>query len=133
MSDSLQQQISNLEARVQKLELVLSSGTTLPKSKSKKISAKEFMLTKVLKADVQRVLALCYYLEQNEEMKSFNIQDIETVFRLAKVKLPSNINDAVNKNIGKGFMQEANERKDGKKAWELTMTGESFVETELSK
>lgn len=133
MSDLLQKQISDLEARVQKLELALSSAATPVKSKSKKISAKEFMLTKTLKTDVQRVLALCYYLELNEEMKSFNVHDIETVFRLAKVKLPSNINDAVNKNISKGYMMEAAERKDTKKAWTLTSSGETFVESELSK
>jgi hypothetical protein len=43
------------------------------------------------------------------------------------------MNDAVNKNIGRGFFMEAAEKKDSKKAWQLTATGERFVETEMRK
>jgi hypothetical protein len=64
-------------------------------------------------------------------MTSFNATDIETIFRSAKEKLPKNMNDLVNSNIKKRFIDEAKEKKDGKKAWYLTSTGERHVEQEL--
>ena len=66
-------------------------------------------------------------------MPSFNATDIETIFRSAKERLPSNINDLVNSNVKTAFMDEAKEKKDGKKAWYLTSTGENYVEQELKK
>ena len=133
MSESLEKKLHELELRVKKLENALTSASIATKPKTKKMSAKEFMLTKDLKTVVQEVLALCYFLEQNEGMESFNTNDIMSVFRLAKVKLPANINDTVNKNIAKGYIMEAADKKDTKKAWTLTASGETFVESELSK
>ena len=133
MSESLEKMLHELELRVKKLENALTSDSIATKPKTKKMSAKEFMLTKDLKTVVQEVLALCYFLEQNEGMESFNTNDIMSVFRLAKVKLPANINDTVNKNIAKGYIMEAADKKDTKKAWTLTASGETFVESELSK
>ncbi len=133
MSESLEKKLHELELRVKKLENALTSDSIATKPKTKKMSAKEFMLTKDLKTVVQEVLALCYFLEQNEGMESFNTNDIMSVFRLAKVKLPANINDTVNKNIAKGYIMEAADKKDTKKAWTLTASGETFVESELSK
>ncbi len=133
MSESLEKKLHELELRVEKLENALASDSIATKPKAKKMSAKEFMLSKDLKTVVQEVLALCYFLEQNEGMESFNANDIMSVFRLAKVKLPANINDTVNKNIAKGYLMEAAEKKDTKKAWTLTASGETFVESELSK
>lgn len=126
--------ITELEARIKKIEDVLSSGDTINvPSGRKKVSAKEFLMTKKIDTDTQKVLILGNYLEKTEGMKSFNATDIETIFRSAKEKLPANINDAVNKNVNRGFIMEAEEKKDGKKAWYLTSTGENYVEQELKK
>lgn len=127
--------ILELEERIKKLEDILLSSSHSDKHlelKGKKISAKEFLMTKQPKTDTQKVLVFAYYLEYTAGMQSFNVVDAETVFRSAKEKLPANINDAVNKNIARGFIMEAEEKKDGKKAWYLTSTGEKFVD-ELSK
>ena len=43
------------------------------------------------------------------------------------------LTDTVNKNIAKGYIMEAADKKDTKKAWTLTASGETFVESELSK
>lgn len=123
-----------LEERVAKLEGVIlstqESGTSL--AKKKKTSAKEFLMTKNLKTETQKVLALGYFLEYMESMEAFNVSDLEVVFRAAKEKLPKNMNDAVNKNIARGFLMEAADRKDAKKAWCLTSTGEKYLEKELT-
>jgi len=97
----------------------------------KKLSVKEFLLTKKPVDDVQRTLVIGYYLEHFELMDRFNARDVADGFRAAKEPLPTNINDKVNSNIGKGYMMEAKEKKDKFKAWVLTNSGEKFVEEEL--
>lgn len=133
-SKSIETQVAELTQRVEKLEAAIGTGAErIVAMRDKKHSPKEFLMGKAAKADTQKVLALAYYLEQFEGVQSFNVADIEGVFRLAKEKLPANINDAVNKNITRGFMMEAEEKKDSKKAWGLTSTGERYVENELNK
>jgi len=95
--------------------------------------AKEFLMTREIKADTQKVLALGYFLEYMEGMESFNVNDLEAVFRAAKEKPPANMNDAVNKNIARGFLMEAAGKKDAKKAWCLTSTGEKYLESKFNK
>ena len=129
------EKISSLEDRVKKLEEILSSRgadeTTVPIKK--RSSAKEFLMTKMTKTATQKALTLGYFLEYTEGMESFNVKDLQAAFRAAKEKLPKNINDAVNKNIARGFIMETAEKKDAKKAWCLTVTGEKYIENELSK
>lgn len=127
--------IDALEERIRKLEDARSSndGEMPIPSRRKKTSAKEFLMTKELKAETQKVLALGYFLEYMDGMESFNVNDLETAFRAAKERLPKNMNDAVNKNIARGFLMEAAAKKDAKKAWCLTATGEKHLDNELNK
>ena len=131
----MQDQINILEERIKKLEDTLFSsareGAVI--SKKKKSSAKEFLMTKELKTETQRVLALGYFLEYMGGMEAFNVNDLEAAFRAAKEKPPQNMNDAVNKNIARGFLMEAAGKKEAKKAWCLTATGEKRLEDELKK
>jgi len=124
-----------LEARVEKLEQALLSSTSSRSSgaRTKKSSAREFLMTKQLKTDTQKVLALGFFLERVEGMESFNIKDLEKIFHAAKERPPKNINDAVNKNIARGFVMEAQQKKDSIKAWCLTNSGESYLETDLRR
>lgn len=123
--------LSRLEERVSKLENARSSAAPTGAAQIKKMSAKEFLMTKAVKSEVQKVLALAYYLERHENLTVFNVPDLESVFRSAREKLPKNMNDAVNKNIARGFMMEAAEKKDSKKAWNLTSSGERFVDNDM--
>lgn len=132
---TIEQRMKELEIRVEKLEAASSPSHRVSPStaKEKKLSVKEFLMTKELNKETQKTLVLGYYLEHGEGMESFNATDLETMFRSAKEKLPKNINDTVNKNIASGLMMEAREKKEGKKAWILTSTGEKHVESELKK
>ncbi len=123
--------IDELEKRVEKLERLLLTPDPKP-TKTKKMSPKEFLLTKSVKFSMQKVLVLGYYLEHMEGIESFNVMDLESIFRAAKEKLPKNINDMVNKNVARGLIDEAKSQKDSKKAWYLTSTGENLVENELN-
>jgi hypothetical protein len=131
MSTDLIARVALLEERVEKLENANGAGKTDRAVERKKISAKEFLLAKSVQSELQRVLALAYFLERHEGLTSFNVGDLEAAFRSAREKLPKNMNDAVNKNIARGFLMEAAEKKDSRKAWNLTSTGERFVDNDM--
>jgi hypothetical protein len=119
----LAKKLDDHEKRISTLE-----GIPIPKSQNKKLSIKEFLLSKKPSDDVQKTLAIGYYFEQFESMTSFNSRDLADGFRTAKEPPPQNINDKVNLNIRKGHIMEAKEPKDNLKSWVLTHSGEKFVE-----
>jgi hypothetical protein len=129
---NLSQILHDHEARISALEKRLE-GASAQFVAQKKQSAREFLLSKTVSADTQKVVALAYFLEKHEGLGSFNVPDLETAFRAAREKLPTNMNDAVNKNVARGFLMEATEKKNSKKAWVLTATGERFVEQEMER
>ena len=116
------------ESRISALEGMPAKKT---EGQGKKLSIKEFLLTKKPGDDVQKTLVIGYYLEHFEGMDKFNARDLTKGFRLAKEPPPTNINDKVNLNIQRGRMMEAKEKKDKFKAWVLTNSGEKFVEEGL--
>lgn len=130
MVDSLEFRVKMLEDRIDALEAaakrsVHSSPYTTVADKQQ--SPKEFVLTKTPKSGVQKTLVLAYYFEVIAQHGAFNSDDLEAIFRAAKEKLPANINDMVNKNIQKGYLMEDADKKNNKKAWVLTATGEKCV------
>ena len=132
----LEQRLISLEQKVEKLEKDRSvySVNSSPKTGiEKNISIKEFLINKRTDDDVKLTLAIAYFLEHFEKAMSFNVDDIKNGYRSAKIPLPSNVNDKINMNIKKGHIMDAKEKKDSKKAWELTVTGEAFVENDLNK
>jgi uncharacterized coiled-coil protein SlyX len=130
MADTLEQRVKSLEDRVAALESTANQVNTAPVkvTTGKQQSAKEFLLTKTLKSAVQKTLALAYYFEVTTKSGAFNAADLEATFRSAKEKPPANLNDMVYKNIKKGYLMEDSSKKDSKKAWVLTSTGEKVVE-----
>ncbi len=127
----LAEKIQSLEERVTKLEAQSSNAVKsapADANKGKGISVKEFIISSKPSGDVQKTLAIGYYLEKYEKMASFNVDDISRHFQLAKESTPQNINDKINMNIKKGHLMEADSKKDNKKAWVVTNTGEQFLE-----
>jgi hypothetical protein len=127
--DEIMKKLAELESRLSTLE----GRTDKRTAEDKKLSVKEFLLTKKPTDNVQRTLAIGYYLEHFESMDRFNVRDLTDGFRSAKEPPPININDKVNMNIRKGYMMETKEKKDKSKAWVLTNSGEEFVEKGLSE
>lgn len=127
---SLSEKMLDLETRIIALETLSGkkNADTYDNSfPSKKLSVKEFILLKKPSGDVQKTLTIAYYLEKNEDMRSFNIEDLAHYFQLAKEPTPENLNDKINMNIKKGHVMENKEKKENKKAWIITNTGEQFV------
>ncbi len=122
--------IAQHEKRISSLETMLGSK---PATSQKGISVKEFILEKQPNSDVQKTLVVAYYLENYKDVSPFNLDDLEVLFQKAKELVPENLNDKLNKNIAKGYIEEAEDKKDGKKAWSLTRTGKSHVEDDLGK
>ncbi len=126
---SIGEKVLALESRVTALETLLGGKKVdTAASPAKKLSVKEFILLKIPSGDVQKTLAIAYYLEKNESMQSFNVKDLGHYFQLAKEPVPENLNDKINMNIKRGYVMEAKEKKENKKAWVITNTGEQFVD-----
>ena len=98
--------------------------------KNKQYSIGELFNEKQPGTDIERTLVAAYFLESIEGVEYFNSEDLGQCFVRAKEKPPVNINDVVNKGISRGLLMDATEKKDGKKAWMLTRTGQAFVESE---
>lgn len=131
-TDAVNDTLLKHEERISALEKLLrGTGDGASVLSLKKQSPKEFLMSKGTKTETQKVLALAYYLERVEGVASFNVPDLEAIFRAAREKLPKNMNDAVNKNVSRGFVMGAADKKDSKKAWQLTATGERFVERDM--
>lgn len=130
-----EERLSTLEQRVSDLETQLSAGNSIvsqePSTNGKRLSVKEFVLEKKPKGDVQKTLVISHYLEKYENMTSVNVDDLAKYFRLSKEPVPGNLNDKINMNIRKGHMTEAEDKKENKKAWVVTNTGEQFIENEF--
>ena len=116
------------EERIMKLEKLLQ---TKPEAIRKKLSIREFILSKNPKSEAQRTLAIAYYLEKHESSAAFSVKDLESGFRRAREKIPGNTNYEVIRNIQKGYMMEAEEKKDNRKAWCLTNPGVQYVENDF--
>jgi hypothetical protein len=128
MIDEIAEIMKRLEEHEKRIVQLESLVHTKPEAIKKKISIKEFILSKTPINDVQKTLAIGYYLEKHEGLSSFNKKDLESGFGNAKERSPENINDKVNQNIKKGFMMEAKGGKDNFTAWALTNSGEKYVE-----
>ena len=121
---ALEKRLAALEGRVEALE----GSTSESERKGKKLSIKEFLLTKSPRSDVEKTLVIGAYLEKFERQESFNTKDIGAGFRRAKEKVPANIADMIQKNVAKGYMDLAEKTKDELKAYYLTNSGERAVE-----
>jgi len=86
-------------------------------------SVAAFLKEKSFSTDLERVLGVTYYIDQVEGVSPFTSKDIEAKFTDARFTKPSNISDAINKNITKGFLCESKEKKEGRKSFYLSSYG----------
>lgn len=69
-----------------------------------------------------------YWLSKKKGLPCYNVNDIEDCYFEARIPRPSNTHQFMNENQGKGLLMPTPEKKDGKKAWIITRTGEEYVE-----
>ena len=132
--EELKRLLQEHERRISKLEGVLTKPIAEDKpARRKKLSLNEFLRSKKSKNKVQKALAVGYYLEHYSQLASFNKDDLRMAFQGAKEPPLSNINAFINQNIANGHMMAVAKKKDNKKAYILTSSGEKFVENGFSK
>lgn len=120
------------EERLAKLE---GAHKAEPKVMEKSVSINEFICSQETNDDVQKTLAVGYYLEKYDGLTSFNAKDLESAFQRLKVPKSQtiNFNYKAIRNIQQGYMNETKEKKDKQKAWVLTKLGEDYVERGFQK
>ncbi len=135
--DAILDAIKGLDARITKIEAGATGAgggvKTAASTSAKKLSIREFLLKHPPTTDVQRTLAVGYFLETHESMASFTKADLERGYRDAKHSLPSNMSMNIKHCIKAGNMMEAKDKKDNKSAYVVTSTGEHFVDNGYKK
>ena len=99
----------------------------VPQFSGKGLSAAQYFRKAKAQSDLYRVLVAGFFLEKERKVDSFTGRDVVDVVKEAKSPLPMNVNDAINKNIMKGYMLPSGE-KDNRRAFALTIDGEQAVE-----
>ena len=120
------------EERIKKLEVVEDHTQSLP-GKPKEISLVEFVKEKNPTDDLQITLCIGSFLEQKEGVEFFTSKEIEEGFRKAKLKIPQNVTDKVNQCIKKGWVAENKEKRDGKKTFYSTISGQEKIDGDFKK
>jgi len=128
--NEIREQLEEHEERLSQLEKVLQMKQKVSK---KKLSIREFILDINPQNDVQRALAIGYYLENYAGFSCFTSKDVEKGFRRAREKVPPNVPDKIAKNRDNGHMDIADEEKDKKTAFVLTLKGTAFVENNFTE
>lgn len=127
--DVILEAIKNLELRVARIEAdsATPGATRSTATIAKKLSIKEFLLESPPSNDIQRTLAVAYFLETHAGMTSFTKTDLEKGYSDAKEPIPSNMSMNIKRCIKQGHMMEAEEKKNNKTAYVVTRSGEQFA------
>ncbi|MEM3580195.1 MAG: hypothetical protein QXH40_04985 [Candidatus Bathyarchaeia archaeon] len=109
-------------------EKIIEPATLIAKVKALPDSLVEFLKIKGdPKEHIDRIIVFSYWLFYKENLKSYNVDDIERCYDETRIAKPTNIHAFMNDLQAKGYLKPAGE-KDGKKAWVVTRTGEEYVE-----
>ena len=92
-------------------------------------SVNEFLGEKNFASQIDTALGLIYYNEFFRKKDSFSSEDLKQYFKDAKIKVPSNVSDVINKLVGKSQIMPTDE----KGFYQLTRTGKHFVESYEAK
>ena len=79
----------------------------------------------------ERVVVVGYWLESEGDLP-FVIGAVRSGFEKARQKLPKNLSDAISEAVRRGYLAEASQAVEGKRAYYLTEMGRAFVEERLS-
>jgi hypothetical protein len=108
---------------------LLPSTETNVTRMQKRYSASEFFSSVTFGTEVDKVVLCGYFLETNEGMEGYTIDEIKACFLSAKVQAPNNVNLALLQAVKKGFMMETKSNDRSRKSWTLTQTGLQYAES----
>ncbi len=92
----------------------------------------EFLSHLTADSHFDRVISVLYF-SFHKGVVSMTLQDLAEAYSSARIKSPANFSDVMGDCIRKGYIIEARDKKEGKKAWQITPTGEKYVKEELTQ
>jgi hypothetical protein len=116
-------------------------GSVVPKSLGKgqgvspsplaQLSVAEMLKKSGVKKDVDRIFLTTYYLFEAMKTEAFNRKDVDDAMDKARLEKPTNLSATLNQLVGSGRLKGAG-KKDGRKAFTITQTGEEEAKALLS-
>jgi len=103
-----------------------TEATSLPKQIS------EFLAQKNIKSHLNRVVAILYYYHRGGQELT-TVPELQEAYSSIRVKAPQNFSDVLAQCIRRGYVVGTLSKEGGKKAWQITSTGERYVEDELGR
>lgn len=132
MARDLEKRVTDLEMRFSALEKAFHASP-LPREDNKpNLSVNEFLRKKGPTTATDTVLAIAVYNKQVRGVDSFNRNDVSGLMDKTKQKKPKNINDLINRNISKGYIEEDEVGEGGKKQWYVTTSGIELVDSNFN-
>jgi len=92
----------------------------------------EFLAQKSIKTHIDRIVAILYY-QYHTGNELTTIAELGEAYSSARMRTPRNFSDFLAQCIRRGYVVEARDKKGDKKAWQITSSGENFVEYGLPK
>ena len=94
------------------------------------MQASEFLASLDLRSQLDQLEAVAYYFLHSGQESVTRAEVMDTLSK-ARLPRPKNLSDVIGKCIRRGHIIVAIEDKDGQKAWQITLTGEKYVEEQL--
>lgn len=126
-AQNMESRLDDIEKRLAAIEEALRGTGESGRASAvvtKTQSPKEFILEWQPKSDVEATYLFGCYAEFIRNSGPFTVDDIRGLFLDARMRVPTNVNETINKNITKGLFTAAREQKNGKKCWIVTLSGE---------
>jgi len=95
------------------------------------VQISEFLAQRKIESETDRVATILYYHLRSGRGSSTRAEILEA-YATARFRRPTNLSDVIARCIRKGHVIEAREKKGGQKAWQITVTGEKYVEEQLT-
>lgn len=112
------------------MQPVVAEGETKNVADIRGMQVSEFLAQRRIVTETDRVVAILYHKFHNDQRTSTRVEILEA-YSAARIRRPANLSDVIARCIRKGHVIEAPEQKDGQKAWQITQSGERYVEEEL--
>lgn len=94
------------------------------------MQASEFLASLDLRSQLDQLEAVAYYFLHSGQESVTRAEVMDTLSK-ARLPRPKNLSDVIGKCIRRGHIIVAAEDKGGQKAWQITPTGERYVEEQL--
>lgn len=98
---------------------------------SPSMALSEFLALRKPITHKDRVLLVAYYYlhSKNEPVTT---SEFDEAYTSARMPRPKNLSDTIAKCVSKGYLVDYRDGKEGKRAWQVTQTGEKYIQEKLS-